>query len=1038
MQKHGILTRQLTIKQPRSKPLLKPHSFISFRRGFSQNVTRLLEEKKPNKPFLPAYDPKTVEEGWYDWWDKNGLFKASSADYSNKPKGPEFTMITPPPNVTGSLHIGHALTFSIEDAIVRWRRMNGYDVKWIPGIDHAGIGTQSVVEKMLMKERGLTRHDLGRDSFIKEIWNWKQTYGDRILHQMRRMGASLDWDQEFFTMDAKRSKAVQNAFIQLFKDGLIYRDTRLVNWCCALETVISDIEVDYKDIQGRTMIQLPGRSKPVEFGVLHNFSYKVADPDQNGLTELIVSTTRIETMLGDCAVAIHPDDERYKSLHGKFVYHPIHGNKIPIICDKELVDMEFGTGVVKITPAHDPNDYACARRHHLPIKSIFDKMGRLNEQCGIMEWVGRDRFDVREGVIEKLKELGSYKGRDDTHVMRIALCSRSGDIIEPLLQPQWYLNCRELANVSKKQVEEGKMRILPETYTQEWYRWLDNIQDWCISRQLWWGHRIPAYQIKLNEHHDQDLWVTGNDTEDARLNAKRLLADKGYSKNTPFELKKDDDVLDTWFSSGLLPLSALGWDDVRNKTIPDRYPLQVMETGFDILFFWVARMAMLTNYFTEHKPPFETIFLHPMVRDAQGRKMSKSLGNVIDPLHVIEGVSLERMKQDLLKSNLPQKEINTSVKNLEKEYPHGIPSCGTDSLRFALIQYTQQSRQINLDISNVIQTTHFCNKLWNLFKYGLNKLDENNIDYKSIDKDQLSLVNRFILSRMANTVSKCQTSFENFRLFEAADALKRFIVEDVCDVYVEFSKTVLNPHNEDEQDKMNTMKILYACMDVSLRLAHPFMPFVTEELWQQTRSRLPILQSRSTPSIMVEEYPDPNEFSQFYDNGVENHFKVILSIIHASRSLRQGHQISISKELPFIIWCNEFDLISGPLQSYTKEIKKFTKASRIEIDDKQPSDMHSYTVKVINENLKIFVPTTDIIKAQLENAAAKGIDMSAAIEHKNKQLTKKLNKIMNDVEKLQARMSQNGYSDSVPESIQEKNKQAASSYASSRKRYPRK
>ncbi|KAI8638523.1 hypothetical protein BD408DRAFT_453612 [Parasitella parasitica] len=466
-------------------------------------------------------------------------------------------MITPPPNVTGSLHIGHALTFSIQDAIVRWKRMNGYDAKWIPGTDHAGIGTQSVVEKMIMKERGLTRHDMGRPAFVKEIWKWKEKYGNHILHQMRRMGASLDWDSEFFTMDRDRYEAVENAFIRLYNDGLIYRDTRLVNWCCALETVISDIEVDYKDVTGKTLISLPGRSKPVEFGVLHNFSYNIVDPDTDGIQELTVSTTRIETMLGDCAVAIHPKDDRYK--------------EIPIICDDQLVDMEFGTGVVKITPAHDPNDYACARRHQLPIESIFDKLGRLNSNCGIPELVGHDRFEVRDTIISKLSELGSYKGRNDKHVMRIAVCSRSGDVIEPLLQPQWYIKCKELANISKKQVENNQMQIAPEQFAQDWYRWLDNIQDWCISRQLWWGHEIPAYQVKINgnPHHDQgELWVVGSDKSKANLQAVELLKKEGYPQNTTFELIKDDDVLDTWFSSGLLPLSALGWRGRQDESIP--------------------------------------------------------------------------------------------------------------------------------------------------------------------------------------------------------------------------------------------------------------------------------------------------------------------------------------------------------------------------------------------------------------------------------------------------------------------------------------
>ncbi|KAI9481191.1 MAG: tRNA synthetases class I-domain-containing protein [Benjaminiella poitrasii] len=941
-----------------------------------------------------------------------------------------FTMITPPPNVTGSLHIGHALTFSIQDALVRWRRMQGHDVQWIPGTDHAGIGTQSVVEKRLMKERGITRHDLGRKQFIKEVWDWKENYGNRILHQMRRLGASLDWNSEFFTMDEARSEAVQNAFIRLYEDGLIYRDTRLVNWCCALETVISDIEVDYKDITGRTFVSLPGRSKPVEFGVLHDFSYKVVNPDQEGIQELTVSTTRIETMLGDCAVAIHPEDERYKSLHGKYVRHPILEKDIPIVCDAQLVDMNFGTGVVKITPAHDPNDYACARRHQLPIQSIFDKKGKLNEYCGLSEWVGHDRFDVREMIIDKLNQLGSYKGRNDNHMMRIATCSRSGDIIEPLLQPQWYIKCKALADLSKRQVESNEMRIIPDQSKQDWYRWLDNIQDWCISRQLWWGHEIPAYQVKplLEKSIEaQDLWVVASDKTKAEINAAELLRKKGYSAGTSFELIKDQDVLDTWFSSSLLPLSALGWKGRKGEEIPARYPLQIMETGFDILFFWVARMAMLANHFTDHKQPFETIYLHAMVRDAQGRKMSKSLGNVIDPLHVIEGVSLEEMKDSVLHSNLPKKEIETSIRNLEKEYPNGIPACGTDSLRFALVQYTQQSRQINLDISNVIQTLYFCNKLWNLFKFGLSRSHQidSHIDdlIPKINKERLSLVNRYILSRMADTITKCQAGFESSRLYEATDALRRFIVEDVCDVYVEFSKSALNNKSTlNETEKKSTLDILYSCMNVSLRLAHPFMPFITEELWQHMKSAFTL---NDVPSLMVEKYPSHDLFATLKDDQVETHFKMILSIIHASRSLRQGHQVSISKELPFMIICNDPDK-HGPLQLYIKEIQNFVKASRITIHDESINgslDEKQWTFKVINDRLKIVVPSKDLICAQLESAAAKGIEMTTVIENKKAQLTKRLNKVKLDLEKLKNKMNKSSYQETVPNEIKEKNRQ---------------
>ncbi|KAI9497019.1 tRNA synthetases class I-domain-containing protein [Zychaea mexicana] len=993
---------------------------------------RLLSSLRPEKPFLSSYNAKAVEEGWYDYWQKEGLFKPSSSSNgisdsssSSSSDKKQFTMITPPPNVTGSLHIGHALTLSIEDALARYRRMAGYDVQWIPGTDHAGIGTQSVVEKMIMRERQLTRHDMGREAFVKEIWKWRNKYGDHILNQMKRMGASVDWDNVFFTMDSPRYEAVQNAFIQLYKDGLIYRDTRLVNWCCALETVISDIEIDYKEIERRTLVPLPGRPQGVEFGVLHQFTYPVSDPTPNGVQGLTVSTTRIETMLGDCAVAIHPDDPRYKELHGKYVIHPIHKKKIPIVCDEQLVDMEFGTGAVKITPAHDPNDYACARRHNLPIVSIFDKLGQLNEVGGVSEWTGTNRFDLRDKVVDKLKQLGCYDGKDENHPMRIALCSRSGDVIEPLLQPQWYVSCSELAGISKNQVENGLMKIHPSNHVQDWYRWLDNIQDWCISRQLWWGHEIPAYQVRLDSATKKELWVVAHDETSAHKEAGALIEKEGLPKDSKYELVKDEDVLDTWFSSGLLPLSALGWTGA-NSSVPARYPLQVMETGYDILFFWVARMAMLANHFAK-QPPFENIFLHPMVRDAQGRKMSKSLGNVIDPLHVIEGVSLETMQENLKNSNLPPKEIEKSVKNLQDEYPSGIPACGTDSLRFALIAYTQQSRQINLDISNVIQTSHFCNKLWNLFKFGFGRFEKDGFSNHPRDNTveslqdlaknmNLSLVNRFILSRMADTVTKCVDGFENYRLNDSADAVRRFIVEDVCDVYVEFSKATLNKPDLKPSEKEATLDILHACMDASLRLAHPFMPFITEELWHHLKQKIP--SPGDAKALMVESYPAIEQLAPLHNKQVETHFKVVLSIIHASRSLRQGHQISIGKELPFTIYCNDYELVE-PLRLYMNEIKSFVKGSKLSIVEEEITG--DWTVRAVHDNLKILVPTNHVVRAQLE----RGGDVVKNIEGKRGKLSKKLEKVKKDAEKLAARMNKDGYAESVPEQIKEKNRQRA-------------
>ncbi|KAM3580133.1 hypothetical protein VKS41_007370 [Umbelopsis sp. WA50703] len=1001
---------------------------LSGKRLFSQSLRtyKHAEVPKPKRPFANAYDPKTVEDGWYEWWESQGYFRPRGIQGAKEGERPKFNMITPPPNVTGSLHIGHALTFSLEDAIVRWRRMSGYDVSWIPGTDHAGIGTQSVVEKQLMKDRQISRHDLGRDGFVEEIWKWRELYGNRIIKQIRKMGASVDWDKVYFTMDNERSAAVQNAFIKLYEDGLIYRDSRLVHWCCALETVISDIEVDYEEITGQTFKVLPGRTEGVEFGVLHKFAYPVVDP--NDISELVVATTRIETMLGDCAVAIHPQDARYKSLHGKKVIHPILKKEIPIICDSELVDMEFGTGVVKITPAHDPNDYECGKRHKLPIVSIFDKDGKLNDQCGVKELVGVDRFDARKSVVTQLQNLQVYRGKDTNHPMRLAICSRSGDVIEPLIQPQWYISTTGLASKVLEHTAAGDITVSPVHHKNELNRWLNNIQDWCISRQLWWGHRIPAFQVQVSTAEEAtDFWVVARNEQELNANIRKQFTLKNIPQDTQYKVKQDEDVLDTWFSSGLLPLSASGWTGP--GTAAERYPLTVMETGLDIIFFWVARMAMLCTYFTG-QPPFKDVFLHAMIRDAQGRKMSKSLGNVIDPLHVIQGVDLETLKESVRIGNLAPSEVDKSIKNLEIEYPDGIPSCGADSLRFALISYTQQTRQINMDLKNVVATSHFGNKIWNLFKFGINRMQLMDMNLSSSLTDRLPsreelssmpLVNRYILSRLAAAVATAQNGFVRLRLHEATDATRKFIVEDLCDVYVEFSKSLISKDNQ-EHTALSSLKILSACMDVALRLTHPFMPFMTEELWQHFKAQHQDQGDYiSPPSLMIESFPTNEQFAMYRDEQVEAGFQTVLSIISASRSLRQSNRVSIGQELPFKIWsCNGSVLDEqNQLLKYSSEIKEFIKASSLDIIKTESSEELEYdepiAMKMISPKLKVFVPMKDIMRAQPKSDAK-------SIQSRIIKLEKKVTKAERELERLMAQINRDGYQAATPSEIQQKNR----------------
>ncbi|EPS67721.1 hypothetical protein M569_07052, partial [Genlisea aurea] len=548
-------------------------------------VTPEGEKKKLSCQMAKAYSPSAVEKSWYEWWEKSNFFVAD-ADSSKPP----FVIVLPPPNVTGALHIGHALTAAIQDTIIRWRRMSGYNALWVPGTDHAGIATQVVVEKKIMREMKLTRHDLGRERFVAEVWKWKNQYGGTILKQLRRLGASLDWSREAFTMDEKRSAAVTEAFLRLHKEGLIYRDLRLVNWDCVLRTAISDIEVvEYIDIKDITHLKVPGYENRVEFGVLTSFAY----PLEGDSGEIVVATTRVETMLGDTAIAIHPEDKRYSHLHGKYAIHPFSGRKLPIVCDAVLVDMGFGTGAVKITPAHDPNDFEVGKRHNLEFINIFTDDGKINSNGG-PDFVGMPRFKARVAVTEALIEKGLFRGKK-VNDMRLGICSRSNDVVEPLIKPQWYVNCKSMAQEGLDAVideNNPRLQIIPKQYAAEWKRWLENIRDWCISRQLWWGHRIPAWYAILNDDElkeiglNNDRWIVARNEKEAQEEANRIFSGKS------FQLHQDPDVLDTWFSSGLFPLSVLGWPN-STSDLETFYPTSVLETGHDILFFWVARMVML-------------------------------------------------------------------------------------------------------------------------------------------------------------------------------------------------------------------------------------------------------------------------------------------------------------------------------------------------------------------------------------------------------------------------------------------------------------
>ncbi|KAF4597436.1 hypothetical protein EYR40_007895 [Pleurotus pulmonarius] len=841
------------------------------------NTTPMGEKKDLSAPMPAGYNPIAVEAAWYDWWNAQGFFAPqTTSEGKPKPEG-SFVIPAPPPNVTGSLHIGHALTVAIQDSLIRWNRMLGKTTLFVPGFDHAGISTQSVVEKRLYKSSGKTRHDLGREAFLETVMSWKNDYQARITNQLHRLGGSYDWQRVAFTMDEKLSKAVIENFCRLHEDGIIYRANRLVNWCVQLNTTLSNLEVDQKQLTGRTMLNVPGydAKERFEFGVITSFAYPLEDSDE----KIIVATTRPETMLGDTAIAVHPDDPRYKHLHGKFAKHPFVDRRIPIVADSIIVDMEFGTGAVKITPAHDPNDYEVGVRHKLPFINIFNDDGTFNENAG-EKFKGMKRFHGRVEVVKALKELGLYIETKD-NPMQIPLCSKSGDIIEPLLKPQWWVSCKPLADEAIKRTKAGELHIQPKQSEADWYRWLEGIQDWCISRQLWWGHRCPAYFVRI-EGKDQDRidganWVVGRTLEEATERAKVV------ANGAPFILEQDEDVLDTWFSSGLWPFSIMGWPD-KTPDLENFYPSSLLETGWDILFFWVARMVLLGIHLTG-KVPFEEVYCHAMIRDAHGRKMSKSLGNVIDPLDVIQGLPLEALHEKLYEGNLDEKEIQKAKLGQKKDFPKGIPQCGTDALRFALCAYSGGGRDINLEILRVEGYRKFCNKIFNATKFAMLKLDETFVP-EALPKPtgSESLVEKWIFHKLNIAAAEINKQLADRNFMNATTAAYNFWLYELCDVYIEAMKPMTD-EAASPAVRRSAQQTLYTCLDHGLRLLHPFMPFVTEELWQ----RLPRRPNDSTPSIMISSFPVHDEAFVFEE--ADKQFDLIFSALKTGRSLAASYNL---------------------------------------------------------------------------------------------------------------------------------------------------
>ncbi|XP_048132008.1 valine--tRNA ligase, mitochondrial 1-like isoform X2 [Rhodamnia argentea] len=911
------------------------------------------EKKRLSRQMAKQYSPSAVEKSWYAWWEKSGFFVADA----NGPK-PPFVIILPPPNVTGALHIGHALTSAIQDTIIRWKRMSGYNALWVPGMDHAGIATQVVVEKKLMRECRLTRHDIGREKFVSEVWKWKNEYGGTILRQQRRLGASLDWSRECFTMDERRSRAVTDAFVRLFKEGLIYRDLRLVNWDCILRTAISDIEVDYVDIKDRKLLKVPGYEDPVEFGVLTSFAY----PLEEGLGEIVVATTRVETMLGDTAIAIHPDDKRYSHLHGKFAIHPFNRRRLPIICDAILVDPSFGTGAVKITPAHDPNDFEVRRRHNLDCINIFTDDGKINSNGG-SEFVGMPRFKARQAVTVALQEKGLYRGSKNNE-MRLGLCSRTNDVVEPLIKPQWYVKCSGMAKQALDvavDAENRKLEIIPKQYTADWKRWLENIRDWCVSRQLWWGHRIPAWYVTLEDDKLKELgayndnWIVAKDESEARTEASYKY------EGRKFDLCQDPDVLDTWFSAGLFPLSVLEWPD-DTEDFKTFYPTSVLETGHDILFFWVARMVML-GIKLGGDVPFRKVYLHPMIRDAHGRKMSKSLGNVIDPLEVINGISLEGLHKRLEEGNLDPNELTVAKAGQVKDFPNGIAECGADALRFALVSYTAQSDKINLDIQRVVGYHQWCNKLWNAVRFAMSKLEDNFVPPVEVHPETMPFSCKWIISVLNKAILRITSSLESYEFSDAATAVYSWWQYQFCDVFIEAIKPYFAIEDPTfSSERKSSQEVLWLCLETGLRLLHPFMPFVTEELWQRLPS---VKDGHRKESIMMCDYPSSVEC--WTNERVELEMDLIESTVKSLRSLRsEGLRKHKNDRIPAYAYCQREE-VADVIKSHELEIVTLAALSSLEVllseKDVVPARC---AFENVNENLKVYLKVQGELNAEAE------------------------------------------------------------------------
>ena len=892
-----------------------------------------------------TFNPHSIEQACYQAWEEKGYFKASGT-------GDPYCILLPPPNVTGSLHMGHAFQHTIMDALIRYNRMLGNDTLWQCGTDHAGIATQMVVERQL-NAKGLTRHDLGREDFVSKIWEWKAQSGGTITQQMRRLGTSPDWTREAFTMDEDLSNAVQEVFVQLHEEGLIYRGKRLVNWDPVLHTAVSDLEVLNEE----------------EAGHMWHLRYPLAD----GSGELVVATTRPETMLGDTAVAVHPDDERYQLFIGKEIKLPLTGRLIPIIAD-DYVDAEFGTGCVKITPAHDFNDYEMGKRHDLPMINILTDDAKMNDNAP-EAYRGLDRFEARKQLIADLDEQGVLVKVED-HTLKVPRGDRTGAVIEPYLTDQWYVAVDSLAKPAIEAVETGEIKFVPENWSKTYYQWMHNIQDWCISRQLWWGHRIPAW------YDDAGNVYVGRSEAEVR---------EKHDIPAPTALRQDEDVLDTWFSSALWPFATMGWPD-KTPELEKFVPSSVLVTGFDIIFFWVARMIMMTKKFTG-KIPFKEIYITGLIRDENGDKMSKSKGNVLDPIDLIDGIELEPLVAKRTAGMMQPKLAAKIEKNTRKQFPEGINAYGTDALRFTFAAMASTSRDINFDMNRVEGYRNFCNKIWNASRFVLMNTEEFDTG-RDGGELELSLADQWIIDRFQHTVTDVTKAMGEYRFDLAAQAIYEFTWNQFCDWYLELSKPVLQSEETTEAQKRGTRHTLINTLEQLLRLAHPIMPYITDTIWQRV-APLTAVQSTDT-SIMVQPFV---QFDEAKTNAqASGDIEWLKQVIVGVRNIRGEMDIAPSKPLDVLLKnvSTEDARRLAATQAVLSKLARLSSITVLEDGDKGPAS----ATALVGE-MEVMIPMAGLIDKEAELA----------------RIAKAVEKIEKDMARTQGKLNNQGFVAKAPEAV---------------------